>query len=110
MLASEDFDKAGVQVARALDHYKLLERERQLSFSLVYCDTDLHQSTKVILDHIHPRLAKGGIIVFDEWNHPTYPGEGVAANEFLDKLGPNYEVCSIRHTRQPSLLLRKIAY
>lgn len=87
---------------------QLLKSRRELTFSFVYCDTDLYQSTSRILAHVHPRLAKGGVIVFDEWNYDTFPGEGIAANEFLEENGSCYEVEHIQHARQPSLLLRKI--
>ena len=78
------------------------------TFSLVYCDTDLYESTKVILEQMHPRMAKGGLFVFDEWNHDKYPGEGVAANEFLKKHSTDYEVRSVRGARQPSLVIKKL--
>ena len=86
----------------------LLTADPALSFSLVYCDTDLYASTKVILDGMHPRLMKNGIFIFDEWNHPTWPGETAAVKEFLDEKGSNYEILHVRNTRQPTLALRKI--
>jgi SAM-dependent methyltransferase len=85
----------------------LLEADPALSFSLVYCDTDLYASTKVILDSLHSRLMKGGLFIFDEWNHPTWPGETTAAREFLNEHGDKYEVLHIKNTRQPTLALKK---
>ncbi|MEM9680416.1 MAG: TylF/MycF/NovP-related O-methyltransferase, partial [Bacteroidota bacterium] len=32
----------------------LLDADKALSFSMVYCDTDLYASTKVVLDYLHP--------------------------------------------------------
>jgi hypothetical protein len=86
----------------------LLERNQELAFSLVYCDTDLYQSTRLILELMHPRLMKGGLFVFDEWNDDIFPGEGVAANEFMQRFGDCYEVRSVPHCRQPNLVLKKI--
>jgi len=88
---------------------ELLEARPELGFSLVYCDTDLYASTGVILDALHPRLSKGGVFVLDEWNHPQYPGESVAVAEFMARHGASYEPVAPRATRQPSLVLRKIA-
>jgi len=85
-----------------------LNENKALTFSLVYCDVDLYQPTGVILNHVHSRLAKGGIFVFDEWNYETFQGEGVAVNEFLQQFGDYYEIEHITRTRQPSLLARKI--
>lgn len=86
----------------------VLNDNKALTFSFVYCDADLYEATKTILHHVHPRLAKGGVFVFDEWNVKEVPGEGVAVNEFLNELGEYYEVKHILQTRSPSLLMRKI--
>jgi hypothetical protein len=89
---------------------ELLEQHPEMAFSFVYLDTDLFESTRTILDHVHPRLSKGGVFVFDEWNHPTYPGEGLAINDFLHRHGDKYEVSHVANTRQPSMFIKKIAY
>lgn len=87
----------------------LLEREPALIFSFVFCDTDLYESTRELLELLHPRLAKGGVFVFDQWNRADYPGEGVAVNEFLAVHGDSYAVAHVKHARQPTLYLRKTA-
>lgn len=85
----------------------LLDERPELSFSLVYCDTDLYEPTKVILEKVHPRLSKNGVIVLDEWNNAEYPGETVAVREFLDRSGDAYDMEYLPHTRHPTCLLRK---
>jgi hypothetical protein len=85
----------------------LLDAYPSLSFSMVYIDTDLYTSTKIILDSLHSRLIKGGLFVFDEWNYPEWPGETIAAREFLKEHSDNYEVLHIQNTRQPTLALKK---
>jgi hypothetical protein len=87
---------------------QVLAETPSLAFSMVYCDTDLYSATQTILKQMHPRLMKGGVFVFDEWNIDRYPGEGVAANEFMQEFGDYYQAESIMHTRQPTMLLRKI--
>lgn len=89
---------------------ELMAQQAALSFSFVYCDTDLYESTRLILEQLHPRLSKGGLFVFDEWNDASYPGEGLAANEFLEQHGHNYEVHHVSGARQPTMYLRKIKY
>jgi hypothetical protein len=86
----------------------LMETRPELSFSLVYCDTDLYEPTKVILDQAHARLSKAGLIVFDEWNNPEYPGETTAVREFLDKFGDCYEMRAVPRVRNPSCVLKKV--
>ncbi len=88
----------------------LMALDPALSFSFVYCDTDLYSSTKIILDLLHPRMMIGGLFVFDEWNHPKWPGETAAVKEFLDIHSSNYEIIHIKNTRQPTLALKKISF
>lgn len=52
--------------------------------SLVYLDFDLEAPTRVALEHIVPRMPKGGLVAFDELNDPGWPGETVALLETLD--------------------------
>jgi hypothetical protein len=54
-------------------------------------------------------LSKGGLLVFDEWNTSTFPGEGIAANEFLGQLGEHYQRRAVPGARQPTLVLTKIS-
>lgn len=89
---------------------KLLKDNAALTFSFVYCDTDLYQSTHDILELVHPRIMTGGLIVFDEWNDERWQGEGVAANEFLAKHGDRYEACTVQSSRQPTLAIRKTRF
>ena len=39
---------------------------------------DVYKPTKYVINHIKKRLFKGSIIVFDELNHPVFPGETLA--------------------------------
>jgi len=86
---------------------EFVDMRKEATFSFVYCDTDLYSSTQLILNKLHPRLSLGGLFVFDEWNDEAYPGEGVAVNEFLADHGNEYDIQHIRHTRQPTMAIRK---
>ena len=88
----------------------LLEGNAAMTFSFVYCDTDLFEPTELILKSMHDRLAKGGLFVFDQWNDARWPGEGKAANNFMKEFGDHYEMEHISGARQPSLALRKIKF
>ncbi|MHC1699685.1 MAG: TylF/MycF/NovP-related O-methyltransferase [Humidesulfovibrio sp.] len=85
----------------------LLEREQALSFSMVYLDLDLYEPTLHAMLRMHPRLSQGGMFVLDEWNHESYPGEGVAVREFMERHGDCYRPEHIPGTSQPNLLLIK---
>jgi len=87
-----------------------LQASPNLSFSFVYLDLDLYEPTKIALETLHDRLSPGGVFVFDEWNFEPYPGETTAAREFLAAHGARYSMQSVRHTRQPSLVLRRTSF
>ena len=55
-----------------------------LLISLLYLDFDIYAPTKSALEHLYPRIVKGGIVAFDELNCPEFPGETVALVEALD--------------------------
>ena len=57
-----------------------------LLISMAIIDVDIYKPTKHILEKIIPRLTKGSLIVFDELNHPKYPGETIA---LLEEIGLN---------------------
>lgn len=64
--------------------------------SLAIFDMDLYEPTKEVLSKILPRLVKGSLIVFDEFNCKYFPGETRAASEIL---GLN-NIRPIRHPLQ----------
>jgi len=52
-------------------------------FALVHIDVDLYAPTRFCLDHFSRRLARGGIIVVDDFRVPKCPGVVQAVREFL---------------------------
>ncbi len=53
------------------------------TFSFVHLDCDIYTSYKVCLEFFYPRLTRGGIILFDEYNDPPWPGYNKAIDEFF---------------------------
>ena len=62
----------------------LLEQRPELVVSLVIFDMDIYKPTKDVLELVKPRLHKGSVLVFDEFNCPHFPGETAAVMEGLD--------------------------
>jgi hypothetical protein len=87
-----------------------LESDPEITFSLVYCDTDLYEPTALILESLHPRLSKGGLFVFDQWNCAPWPGESRAANEFMRRFGDSYRMRHVAGARQPTLAIEKLTF
>lgn len=62
--------------------------------ALAIFDMDLYQPTRDVLEAIRPRLVKGSLLVFDEFNCKVFPGETAAVAEVLG-------LKNIRPTRHP---------
>ena len=62
---------------------EFLNKNPQLVVSLLYLDVDLYDPTLCALEHLWPRIPKGGIVVFDELNCDKFPGETIAVHEKL---------------------------
>lgn len=60
-----------------------LESNPHLVVSLLYLDVDLYQPTKILLETFLPRMPQGAMVVFDELNAKTFPGETLAVDEVL---------------------------
>jgi hypothetical protein len=57
-------------------------------FSFIHFDCDMYGPTKAALNHFWPLLSRGGLMLFDEYSIPDWPGETKAVDEFLlDKPG-----------------------
>lgn len=65
---------------------KYLKQNPQSIIGMAIFDMDVYKPTKKVLDLIKPRLFKGSILVFDELNHPQFPGETTA---LLKSMGLN---------------------
>lgn len=55
-----------------------------LLISLLYLDFDIYSPTKTALEHLYPRIVKGGVVAFDELNCPEFPAETTALLESFD--------------------------
>ena len=81
-----------------------LEERKDVRFSLVYLDTDLYPSIRCGIELLYPKLLKGGIMVFDEYNIAEWPGETSAVH---DALGADVVLHTVPMTRQPTAYLIK---
>jgi hypothetical protein len=52
------------------------------TFSFVHLDCDIYESYREALEFFYPRLSPGGIVLFDEYNDPPWPGCNLAVDEF----------------------------
>jgi len=75
-------------------------------FSLVHFDCDLYAPTKAALEALWPKVSRGGVVLFDEYGIPDWPGETQAVDEFLaDK--PVLKLETFTWTNAPAAYLVK---
>ncbi len=60
---------------------KYLEEHPELRISLLNLDTDIYEPAKCILEHLYPRIEKGGVLLLDDYG--VFPGETEAVNEYF---------------------------
>ena len=65
----------------------LLESAPGLRFAFVYFDLDLYQPTLECLRLLWDKVPQRGVIVFDEYGFPEFPGESQAVDEFFGSRG-----------------------
>lgn len=63
---------------------RYVEEHPHLLVSLLYLDFDVYEPTRAALEHLYPRVVRGGVVAFDELNCAEFPGETVALLEALD--------------------------
>ena len=55
--------------------------------ALLHLDVDLYASYKVCLEHLFPKVAKGGIVLFDEYGSTaSFPGARKAIDEYFKSM------------------------
>lgn len=75
-------------------------------FSLIHFDCDLYTPTKAALESLWPVLSRGGVIIFDEYGIPDWPGETKAVDEFL-VTNPSLQLQTLEWTNTPGAFLVK---
>lgn len=51
--------------------------------ALLHLDVDLYKSYKDCLEHLFPKVVKGGVVIFDEYDEPKFPGAKKAIDEYF---------------------------
>jgi len=67
-----------------------LNSYRGNQISLLHIDADLYQSYKTVLRELFPKVAEGGVVMFDEYNNPKWPGATKAVDKYFE--GTEYKI------------------
>ena len=92
------------QAERTLPEF--VKQNPGVRFSLVHFDCDLYEPTKAGLEALWPLVVRGGLVLFDEYGIPDWPGETKAVDEFFaDK--PNVRLRTFDWTNTPAAFVVK---
>jgi len=75
----ERFELLKGDAAERLTQY--LETHPETVVAFAYFDLDLYEPTRACAEILIPYLTSGAVIAFDEFIHPVFPGETVAARQ-----------------------------
>lgn len=75
------FELVKGDAGKTINNY--LKNNNQTIIALAILDMDVYDPTKKVLQKIKDRLFKGSVLVFDQLNHPDFPGETKAVLEIL---------------------------
>jgi len=89
-----------IQGDACLTFPKFVDENPGIRFRFVLMDFDIYEPTNVVLDSIMNHMIPGGIIVFDEYAFPEWPGETKAVDIFIKKYG--LKLKGVPHTFAPS--------
>jgi hypothetical protein len=82
------------------------EENPGVRFSFVHFDCDLYKPTKAALEALWPKLARGGLMLFDEYGMKEWPGETQAVDEFFSAI-PTVRLQTLDWTNVPAAFLIK---
>jgi hypothetical protein len=80
---------------------EFVQKNPGIRFSLIHFDCDLYKPTKVALNHFWPLLSRRGIMLFDEYSIPAWPGETKAVDEFFNDK-PDIKIKNFPWTNAPA--------
>ena len=66
------------------------------AISILHCDTDWYESTKHELNHLYPRLARGGVILIDDYG--VWDGARKATDEYFAERDDPILLLAVDHT------------
>lgn len=60
---------------------KYVKDHPELKISLLNLDTDIYEPAVTTLEHLYPRIEKGGVLILDDYG--TFPGETKAIDDYF---------------------------
>lgn len=79
------------------------DKHPHLQFKLVFLDSGFYKVVRACIEQFWPRLTPGGMLILDNFNHETAPGESRAVRELL----PGKQLRTFGFTFQPTAYIIK---
>jgi hypothetical protein len=90
-----------IDVTKELENF--FEQHPHLQFKIVFLDAGMYEVVKSCLPIFWDRLAKGGYLILDQYNHEVAPGETLAVKEIL----PDVQVRTFQFGWMPTAYIVK---
>ena len=81
---------------------KYLKAHPELRIALLNLDVDMYEPSKAVLEHLYPRIVKGGILMLDDYGVIT--GESDAVDEYFK--GKRIEIKQFPFSTNPSYIIK----
>lgn len=78
----EEFVDAHIRVVKGFFE-ETLPQTNVKEIALLHLDVDLYQSYKTCLELLFPKVVQGGMVLFDEYDTPNWPGAKKAIDEYF---------------------------
>jgi hypothetical protein len=75
----QNVDLAEGDITQTVPQY--VKDNPHLKIALLNLDTDIYEPAVTILEHLWPRIVKGGVLILDDYG--TFPGETQAVDEYF---------------------------
>ncbi len=79
-----------------------VRKHPELKISLLNLDTDIYEPSVAILEHLYPKIVRGGILVLDDYG--TFPGETKAVDDYFR--GKNVEIRKFYFCMTPCYIIK----
>ncbi len=79
-----------------------IKNNPHLKISLLNLDTDIYEPAVTILEHLYPRIVRGGILILDDYG--TFPGETKAVDEYFND--KDVQICKFPYAMTPCFILK----
>ena len=80
-----------------------VKQNPNLQIALLNLDTDIYEPSITILNHLYPKIVKGGILILDDYG--SFPGETKAVDEFFN--GKEVDIKQFSFQKTPKYIIKK---